>query len=166
RGRAPAATSWWPWPWRPPGPPPQQRGGGPDHRGRAPRSDRARLARPDERTHELAVHHRRDGRRVDAFAIEELPGVLGAIHARGLDIDGLEAGLAELRAIFAVLECPGHASDPELDAAADHGRHLAADHHVRDGESAPRLEYPEGLGEHPVLVRRQIDDAVGDDDVH
>ena len=45
-------------------------------------------------------------------------------------------------------------------------RHLAAHDDVGDGEAAARLEHAEGLAQHAVLVGREVDDAVGDDDVH
>ena len=125
-----------------------------------------RLAGPDERAHELAVHARRDGRRVDPLAVEEFAGVLGPVDPRRLHVDRLEAGLAELAAILAFLERARHAADPQLDAAADHGRHLAPYHDVRDGEPAAGLQDAERLGEHAVLVGRQVDDAVRDDHVH
>mmetsp|Transcript_6795 Transcript_6795/g.27732 ORF Transcript_6795/g.27732 Transcript_6795/m.27732 type:complete len:284 (+) Transcript_6795:3020-3871(+) len=38
-------------------------------------------------------------------------------------------------------------------------------HHVRDGESASGLEDPESLAQNPGFVRREVDDAVGDDRV-
>jgi len=61
------------------------------------------------------------------LASERLAGIVGLIDARGLETDGLEPGLRELGAIFALFERAGHASDPELDALPDGCRDLAAD---------------------------------------
>src|ERR671930_1727957 len=121
--------------------------------------------RPDERAHELAVHRWRDRVGIEAGAGEELARVLDAIDPGRLDVDGLEARLRELLPVLTLVERPGHAADPQLDALSDRVRHLAADDHVGDGEPAPRLQDAERLGEDAVLVRREIDDTVGNDDV-
>src|ERR1700724_3618967 len=42
---------------------------------------------------------------------------------------------------------------------------LAARHDIGNREPASRLEHPEGFAQHPILVARQVDDAVRDDDV-
>ena len=47
----------------------------------------------------------------------------------------------------------------------DRRRHLAAHDHVGDGEAAARLQHAERLAQHAVLVGREVDDAVRDDDV-
>ncbi len=52
------------------------------------RSDRAY-----ERAHELALDLRRDGINVNVLADEEIAGVLDAIDARRLHLDGTKAGL-------------------------------------------------------------------------
>ena len=73
---------------------------------------------------------------------------------------------ASSRAIVAFLEGSGDAADPQLDAAPDGGRHLAAHDDVRYGEPPAGLEHAKCLGEHAILVRRQVDHAVRDDHVH
>ena len=45
------------------------------------------------------------------------------------------------------------------------GRDLASHHDVRDREAPARLEHAERLGQHAVLVGREVDHAVRDDDV-
>src|SRR5215475_10617970 len=132
----------------------------------APGSPWARLARTNERAHELAVDLRRDGGCVDAGAGEELPRVLHSVDARGLDVDALEAGLGELVAVLVLLEGAGHAADPELDALADGRRHLAAHDHVGHGETAAGLEHAKGFRQHAILVAREIDHAIRDDDIY
>src|SRR5262245_49494109 len=127
-------------------------------------SRRAWLARADECTHERAV----DSRHVYVFPglEEEITGVLGAIDASRLEIDRLETSLAELGSVLTLLERAGHAPDPELDAAADLKGHLAPHHDVRYREASTRSKDAKRLGENAILVGRQIDHAVGDDDVH
>src|SRR5919108_1094206 len=122
-----------------------------------------RFDRAHERADELALDLRRDRIDVDAGARKELAGVFRAIDTRRLDTDRVEACLGELVAIFLLLERAGDAADPELDAAADRRRHLAAHDDVGPGESAARLQHAKRLGEHAVLVAGEIDDAVGDD---
>src|SRR2546426_11313199 len=95
-----------------------------------------------------------------------LPRVLDRVDPGGLDVDRLEAGFRELPPVLVLAERAGDAADPQLDALPDRGRHLASDDHVGDGQPAPRLQHAERLGKDAVLVRREIDDAVGDDDVH
>src|SRR3972149_11301909 len=86
----------------------------------APRGLRGRrLARAHEGAHELPVHLGRNGVGVEARPLEELAGVLQAIDARGLDLDGLETHLGELGAVLLVLERARHAADPQLHAPAD-----------------------------------------------
>src|SRR5262249_26342973 len=123
-----------------------------------------RLARPDERTHELAV----SGGYVDVRpgAAKEIAGVLGAIDAGRLEVDRVEAGFLELAAILALLERTSYTPDPKLHAPADLGRHLAAHHNIGHRKASARTEDAERFREDAVLVGGQIDDAVRDDDVH
>src|SRR3970040_1763758 len=46
------------------------------------------------------------------------------------------------------------------------GGYLATHHDVRNREAPARLEHPESLRQNAVLVGREVDHAVGDDDVH
>src|SRR5205823_810992 len=54
---------------------------------------------------------------------------------------------------------------PQLDVAARAVLELLAADDVRDREPPARLQHARGLGEHEPLVRREVDDAVGHDDV-
>src|SRR6185437_1404024 len=65
-----------------------------------------------------------------------------------------------------LLERPSDAANPELHVTADLLRYLTSYDHVRDGEPTAGLEHPVGLPQNLALVPREIDDAVGDDDVH
>ncbi len=64
-----------------------------------------------------------------------------------------------------LLERAREAADPELDAPADLGGHLATHDDVGDGEPPARLEDPERLAQDRVLVGGEVDDAVRDDHV-
>src|SRR5215467_12691672 len=94
---------------------------------------RQRLASPHERADELAVDGG-DGVGTEPRAGENVTRALGRVDTRRLHVDVFEPGLREFAAVLALLERPGDASDPELDAAADLGRHLPAHDHVRHGE--------------------------------
>jgi hypothetical protein len=59
------------------------------------------------------------------------------VHAPGLDFDVRKPGGLQLGYIILLLEGAGDASDPELHAATDVGRHVAADDHV--GHREPPL---------------------------
>src|SRR5262245_28133681 len=61
---------------------------------------------------------------------------------------------------------PATHSDPELDASTDGSGHLSPHHDAGHREASARAQDAERLGEHPVLVGREVDDAVGDDHVH
>src|SRR5207247_10679748 len=125
-----------------------------------------RLAGTDEGAHELAIHLGRDGVGVDPRSGQELARVLHAVDPGRLEVDGLEPRLREPGAVLLFLERPRDTADPELDTAADLRGDLTADHDIGYRETPARAEHPERLGEHPVLVRGEVDHAVGADDVH
>src|ERR1039458_968121 len=79
----------------------------------------------DEGAHEFSVDFGGDGLHVDARLGEELAGVLNAVDAGGFDGDLVEAGGGQLGAIFVFFKRAGDAADPQQDAAADLGKHLA-----------------------------------------
>src|SRR5437867_9217064 len=119
-----------------------------------------------KRAHKLPVHERRDGFHFKARLGQEFARVLRAVDARGLDFDRLEAGGSELGAVLRLFQCSRNAPCPKLHASADGGWHFAANHHVRDGKAAAGLEHSIRFAEDAVLVRRKIDDAIRDYDVH
>src|SRR5215212_242675 len=83
--------------------------------------------------------------------------------------DFLEARLPQQPLVLVLLQSSRDASAPCLHAPNQFGREPALvtqEHHVRDGEPASRLEDPQRLGDHLWLVRREVDDAVGDHHVH
>ena len=61
---------------------------------------------------------------------------------------------------------PATQPDPQFHVPAHLARHLAVHHHVRDREPSAWLEHAKGFAQRRVLVGRQVDDAVRDDDVH
>ena len=83
---------------------------------------------------------------------EELLRVLRAVDAGRLDLDLLESGAAQFRPVLGFLQRSGDASDPQLHAAADGGRDLAAHHHVRDREASAGPQHAKRLGQHTILV--------------
>ena len=119
-----------------------------------------------KRAHKLPVHERRDCFHFKARLGQEFARVLRAVDARGLDFDRLEAGGSELGAVLRLFQCSRNAPCPKLHASADGGWHFATNHHVRDGKAAAGLEHSIRFAEDAVLVRRKIDDAIRDYDVH
>ncbi len=85
------------------------------------------------------MHLRRDLVHVDAFASQELPGILDAINAGRFDVDFIEAGAGQLGYILVFLQCSRDATDLHSHAAAHLFRHVAADYHVGDDEAAAGL---------------------------
>ena len=59
----------------------------------------------------------------------------------------------------------GDSTGPQIDITANRIRRLGGDHNVSVQELSPGLENPEDLAEGPFLIRRQIQDAVRDDDI-
>ncbi len=105
-----------------------------------------------------------------AFDVEALFGqkdarVLDFVNARGFDVDGFEACRGQLGGVIRVLQRSRDTAHPQQHVLADFIRHVAMYHNVRHGETATWLEHAEGFAENAVLVGREIDDAVGDDDV-
>src|SRR4029453_11943786 len=95
-----------------------------------------RLSCPHECADEFAVDAG-DRLVAEPGAGEHVAGALGRVDPRWLHVDLFESGLRKLGAILALFECAGDAPDPQLDAAADRGRHLPAPHHLRDREPSP-----------------------------
>jgi hypothetical protein len=115
-----------------------------------------RLGRPDRRSHRAELRG--------------LPaGVLGRRAPVGIDeVSLLDVGVAQLNQQACVLpfqERTGNSASPEVDALARVLGDLCVDHDVGELEPASGLEDPVDLGEHRILVRDQIDDAVRDHDV-
>src|SRR5271157_719102 len=119
----------------------------------------------DEGAHEFAVDLRGDRIHVDARLGEELAGVRNAVDAGGFDRDLVEAGGSQLGAILVFFERAGNAADPQQDAAADFGEHPAFGDNVGNGQAAAGFENAEGFGQYAVLVGREVDDAIGNNDI-
>src|SRR5262245_24660937 len=86
---------------------------------------RARLPSPHESTDELAVHGG-DRLGIESSAGEKVAHALGRVNSRRLELDVFEPRLCELGAVLGLFEGAGDAADPQLDAASDPGRHVAA----------------------------------------
>src|ERR1017187_2962956 len=120
----------------------------------------------DEGAHEFSVDFGGDGLHVDARLGEELAGVLDAVDAGGFDGDLVEAGGGQLGALFVLFERAGNAADPEQDALAVFGKHLAFGDDVGNDQPAAGLEDAEGFGQNAVFVGGEVNDAIGNDDIH
>src|SRR4051812_42186031 len=60
---------------------------------------------------------------------------------------------------------PANASNPHFHAAAHLFRHVTADNYVGYGEAAAGLQDAEGFAQNLVLVGREINHAIGNDDI-
>src|SRR5262245_30475843 len=112
-------------------------------------------------------------------------GLAGAnAHALGLELVGLglAAGAGERPAapgdlhvdeaagldegdVLSFLESAPDSGRPDPDVRAARRRDVSVDDDVGDLQATARLQDPERLAEHGSLVRREVDDAVGDDEV-
>ena len=91
------------------------------------------------------------GRLVAQGSLEEMQR---RVLPHRFDLDPLEAGRRQLRAVLLFRERPGDTASPRLQAPLQLCWHLAPRHDVRDGETAARLQHPERLPQDLVLVRR------------
>src|SRR5581483_924753 len=108
--------------------------------------DGTRGARRPDSSHDRAVHPVRH-------------------RVRELDGDTVEAGGFESGDVFGTRERPGDAPDVAAALGALLGREVVVGHHVAHTDAASRLQDAGDLGEDRGLVRREVDHAVGDDDV-
>src|SRR5262249_1836661 len=124
------------------------------------------LTGADEGTHEFPVHLRGDLFRVHALFMEKRACVLHAIDSRGFNFNLFEACSRQLVAIFVLFQCSGNATHPQQHALAEFRIDRAARHDIGHRKSPSWLEHAEGLAQNLILVCGEIDDTVGDDNVH
>ena len=127
----------------------------------------ARLAYgADERAHEFSVHLRRDGVHVDALPGKKFPGILDAV-----DCGSARSRSARIQPAASLLRYSFSSSAPAMQPT--HSRTLwrisgSISPRVTTSETAkrpPGFRHAKGFAQHPVLVGRKIDDAIGDDHV-
>jgi hypothetical protein len=114
---------------------------------------------------EFTVDERGDLLDVEAGGSEEFAGLFDFVNASGLDVHGFKAGGIKFDAVLILLEGAGDAADPEFHALANVSGDFTANDDIGDCQTAAGPEDAEGFTEDAILVARQIDDAVGDDDV-
>src|SRR2546423_10596762 len=113
----------------------------------ADRPLRQRLSGPDVSAADLAVHTRL---------------VLGGVD---LEVDIGEPGGDERIPILINRDGARDAARPLVQGLLDRRLEWLELDHVGDGETAPRPQNPERLLDDSALVLREVDDAVGDDDI-
>ena len=84
----------------------------------------------------------------------------------GFDVDVVEAGSAHPGDAVVLGEGAGDAAGPQSHDLGELGLQGAGEDDVGDREPAAGAQHSQGLAEDLVLVRGQVDDAVGDDDVN
>jgi hypothetical protein len=84
-----------------------------------------------------------------------------------LDMSGrpLKTRIRQLRAVFCFFERSGNTASPRLETAADFGGHSSAHDDVGDHETSARSQNSERFSQYAILIGRQIDDAIRDNDV-
>jgi hypothetical protein len=79
--------------------------------------------------------------------------------------DSFEAEVPEKRHKLCLRQSAGDSTGPQIDVAANRLRQLGRDDNVSIQELSSWLENPEDLSEGPILIRRQIQHAVRDNDI-
>src|SRR5579859_268721 len=82
---------------------------------------------------------------------------------RRLDVDLGEAGAFERGDVRVARDRSRDAAGPQVEPLLRRGAELLERDHVRDRETPTGPQEPERLAQHRALVRREVDDAVGDD---
>src|SRR6266496_2224956 len=123
------------------------------------------LRRPHERTHELAIDL---GRKFSGFktsTAQKCCSVICLVDSGRLDRCFLESDFSqEMQKLF-LLECTGNAANPKLHVRFNSGRNIAANDHIRNCEPAARLQYPISLLQDGAFVAREVDHAIGDNNI-
>src|ERR1700693_2675024 len=130
------------------------------------RRGRGGLHGANERAHELTVYLRRNGVNVNSFAGEEIAGVPDTKNTSRFHGDLLETRGRQLGSIFVFLQRPGNTAHPQEDILPDLRQHFAPGYYIGDGQPAAGPQHTEGLGQHLVFIRGEVDHAVGDNDIH
>src|ERR1700728_2570010 len=124
-----------------------------------------RLHSTDESTQELPIDMRSDRVNVNVLSSQELTSIFDMIDSRRFELNFLESGRLEFGAILVLLHRTSHTADPRKDALTNLTRYIATGDDIGDGDATSRLQYAECFPYHSVFVSREIDDAIGDDDI-
>src|ERR1051326_5320041 len=94
-----------------------------------------------------------------------MPGILDGVYARRFNIDRFEPGRSQTLYIVHFFESASDAADPQLHALSHFGRHFAPHYHIGNRETTARLQHTESFSQHAILVAREVNDAIRDDDI-
>src|SRR6266850_7298882 len=119
----------------------------------------------NEGADEFGVDERGNFFDVEAGGSKKFAGFIDFVNASGLDVHGFETSGIKFVAVFVLLEGAGDAADPEFHTLANVSGDFTANDDIGDCQTTAGPEDAEGFTEDAILVDRQIDDAVGDDDV-
>jgi len=126
----------------------------------------ARLYGPYEGTHDLAVNLWSNRVYVDVLACEKLAGIVDVVNAGRFESDLVETSGRQLAPIVVLFQRSSNTANPKQKAPAYLRHHLATRDDIGDREATSRFEYPERFSQNRVLVSREIDDAIRDDDIN
>ena len=97
---------------------------------------------------------------------QESPCVFDTVNPCRLDCDAVESDLGEFGYIVVIGESACDTAYPQFKALLNFGRNVSSDNHIGNGKTATGSKHPKYLLAHAVLVTREIDDAIRNDDVH
>src|SRR5579884_215342 len=126
------------------------------------------LASADEGADELPIQ-------VGAFGFGErgnrgagsaIGNVLHGVAARHLDFDIYETSFGQQLPVNLLFKRPGDAARPCLKIALDRLWQPALNDDIRDGETPARYENTVSFAQYLPFIGREVDDAVGNDDIH
>src|SRR6516165_2975279 len=102
---------------------------------------RSRLVCTNKGADDLAFHLPGHRINLNALTCQEGPRILEAVNPCGLERDTPTTCLGEFGHIIVLAQSPGDAAHPKLQALLGLGRHVAPNHHIRDGKAAARFEH-------------------------
>src|ERR1041385_361940 len=125
-----------------------------------------RLGSANEGAHEFSVDLRCNRVHINALTAEESACIIDVVDPRGFNADILKACSGEFRSIVIFLEGAGNAADPQQNPFADFRMHRATRDYIRYGKTAAGLKDTESFAKNAILIGREIDDAIRNDDVN
>src|ERR1039457_416235 len=99
------------------------------------------------------------------LAVRNWRGGFNGIYAGCFDVDGFEAGRVEFGDVFRIFEGACDAAYPQLDMPTHFGGNISRDDDIGDREPAAWFQYAEGFAQDAIFVGREVDHAIGNDDV-
>ena len=94
-----------------------------------------------------------------------MAGIFDAVNASRFDVNRIETGLGQLGDVVVVSERARDTANPQFHAALYFGGNVTTHYNVGYGEAASGFQNTERFTKYAVFVTREIDHAVGNDDI-